>query len=95
LKVKDAATVPLATATVPVKYSVVLDNALEYTYNADQVPTAISGTVKDSTGKAVQGATVDIKLNGVSLLAAPKVTDANGFFGDYVKLPRLAILRSL
>ncbi|MGI6359246.1 MAG: copper amine oxidase N-terminal domain-containing protein [Bacillota bacterium] len=85
LKVKDAATVPLATATVPVKYSVVLDNALEYTYNADQVPTAISGTVKDSTGKAVQGATVDIKLNGVSLLAAPKVTDANGFFGDYVK----------
>ncbi len=86
----------LSTATLPVKYSVELTNSLEYTYSADQIPTTVSGIVKDSTGKVVSGAVVTLTLTdnaGVVSTLLTATTDSNGWFGNYVTYAKAGTLK--
>lgn len=74
--------VELATAQLPVKYNVSLDNPLEYDYDANKAPVIVMGKVTDKNGKAVKDAKVDLKLGTESCFAAVAETDENGVFGQ-------------
>jgi len=104
VKVYDNTVAPAvlqASATLPVKYNVTLANALDYVYSADLVPVAISGYVKDTAGKAVVGAGVQLDLvqldgtvtNLFTLASGATGTDTNGFFGKYVTFSAAGTLK--